>query len=147
MKALIMKNKISPFFIIFILLLAGCSEQENNNKNKYDLTRVDVYRVNADEKYDEEVTISDKSAVDDLSRVFEQIVWEQNVKAEMARREDLKVVLFREDEKHMPERLVYYIWFEQNGAATIINRDENSFGKLDEKNVNILKSKFNFVDE
>ncbi|WP_391118104.1 hypothetical protein [Psychrobacillus sp. L3] len=138
-----MKNKILPFFIIFILQLTGCSENENMNKDI--LTRVDVYKVNADEKYDEEVIISDKSTVDILNQVFEQIVWEQNVKAEMVRREDIKAVLFMEVEENMPERLVKYdIWFERNGTATIINRDENSLGKLDEKNANILKSKFNF---
>ncbi|MFF2753769.1 hypothetical protein ACFVR1_08435 [Psychrobacillus sp. NPDC058041] len=136
-----MKNKTVSFFIIFILFLTGCSEQENKNN----LTRVDVYKVTADGKYDGELIISDKSTVDILNQVFEQIVWEQNVKAEMSRREDIKAILFMEVEKDMPERLVgYFIWFERNGTATIINYDDSSFGKLDEKNANILKSKFNF---
>ena len=133
-----------PLFIIFILLLTGCSEQENKN-NLNDLTRVDVYKVNADEKNEEELIISDKSTVDILKQVFEQIVWEQNVKAEMSRKEDIKAVLFIKVEKDMPERLMeYFIWFERNGTATIINRHAQSLGKLDEKNANILKSKFNF---
>jgi hypothetical protein len=139
-----MNNKIVPLFIIFILLLTGCSEQENKN-NLNDLTRVDVYKVNADEKNEEELIISDKSTVDILKQVFEQIVWEQNVKAEMSRKEDIKAVLFIKVEKDMPERLMeYFIWFERNGTATIINRHAQSLGKLDEKNANILKSKFNF---
>ncbi|WP_225986101.1 hypothetical protein [Psychrobacillus glaciei] len=135
-----MKRWFTPFFIFFILLLTGCSEEEDKNV----LTRVDVYKVNAVEQYEEEVIISDKSGVDVLSKAFEQIVWEQNVKAEMVRKADIKVVLFMEVEENMPELLDgYFIWFNQNGTATIINRDANSLGKLDEKNVQMLKSILN----
>ena len=133
-----MKKWFVPLVSIFIFVLMGCSENESEDVGK--LTRVDVFKMN-----DEEMIIADQDTIDVLSQVFEQIEWEQNVKVEMSRKEDVKIVLFMEVDKNMPERLVeYFIWFEGNGTATIIDRNENSLAKLDEESANILKSNFNF---
>jgi hypothetical protein len=142
---MVVKKMILSFFILLIstLLLTGCS----NNGEKpskvimKQLTRVDVQAVKADENYDEDIMITDKDTVDLLRKAFEQIVWEQNVKAEMSRREDLKATLFFNFDENMPERLVeYFIWFNQgNETATIIDRDENAYGTLDMKNAQTLK--------
>lgn len=137
-EGLIMKKWTVPLFCMFIFILVGCSQTKNEHVSK--LTRVDVFKVN-----DEEVIISDRDTIDALSHVFEQIEWKQNVKAEMSRKEDVKLVLFMETEENMPERLVeYFIWFEGNGMTTIINRSEYSLAKLDEESTNILKSNLNF---
>ncbi|MDI2585892.1 hypothetical protein OR571_01785 [Psychrobacillus sp. NEAU-3TGS] len=89
-----------PLFLvsIFVCILMGCSENEREEVGK--LTRVDVFKVN-----DEVMIIADQDNIDVLSQVFEEIKWEQNVKAEMSRKEDGKVVLFMEIDKNMPERL------------------------------------------
>ncbi|TQR21616.1 hypothetical protein [Psychrobacillus vulpis] len=131
-----MKKWLVPLLSVFVLFLIGCTENESVSK----LTRVDVLKENKDE-----MIISDQHILNELSQVFEQIEWEQNVKVEMSRKEDVKAVLFMEVEENMPERLVeYFIWFEGNGTATIINRDESSLAKLDEESTSILKINFNY---
>ena len=99
------------------------------------LTRVDVQVVKPDESYDEEVIFSNKEDIDLLRKIFEQIKWQQNVKAEMDRKEDVKATLFFEVDKNMPERLVeYFIWFNQgDDTSTIIDRDKHAYGHLDKE--------------
>lgn len=133
-----MKKWFVPLVSIFVFILMGCSGNEGEDVGE--LTRVDVFKMN-----DEEMIIADQETIDVLNQAFEQIEWEQNVKAEMSRKEDVKVVLFMEVDKNMPESLVeYFIWFEGNGTATIINRNENSLGKLGEESTSVLKNNFNF---
>lgn len=133
-----MKKWFVPLVSIFVFILMGCSGNEWEDVGE--LTRVDVFKMN-----DEEMIIADQETINVLNQAFEQIEWEQNVKAEMSRKEDVKVVLFMEVDKNMPESLVeYYIWFEGNGTATIINRNDNSHGKLGEESTSVLKNKFNF---
>jgi hypothetical protein len=140
-----MKKLIVFLSILFIsaLLLIECSNNEEklSKVNIKQLTRVDVQTVKSDESYDEAVMITDKATVDLLRETFEQIEWEQNVKAEMDRWEDVKVTLFFSFDKNMPEKLVeYFIWFNQgNETATIIDRDEHAYGTLDKKNAKTLK--------
>jgi len=76
--------------------------------------------------------ITDEDSVDSLRETFEQIKWEQNVKAEMSRIEDVTATLFFDFDKNMPERLVEYaIWFESAENITILNREEHAYGTLD----------------
>lgn len=140
-----MKKLIVFLSILFIsaLLLIACSNNEEkiSKVNIKQLTRVDVQTVKSDKSYDEAVMITDKATVDLLGEIFEEIEWEQNVKAEMDRWEDVKVTLFLSFDKNMPEKLVeYFIWFNQgNETATIIDRDEHAYGSLDKKNAKTLK--------
>ena len=128
--------------MLAIVLLVGCTEKETIEK----LTRVDVFKVTEDGNYADEIIIADLDTVEQLSQVFEQIEWERNVKAEMSRKEDIKAVLFLEDDVNMPESLVeYYIWFEVNSTSTIIEGD--SYGRLDEEGTSKLKSIFEFEDK
>lgn len=126
-----MKKWRVPLIIFFILFLTACSERESIKK----LTRVDVFQTGEDE-----TIIAEKETVDTLEQVFDEIEWEENVKAEMSRKEDLKVVLFFEMDENMPESLVeYYLWFGENGATTFIDREKHSLGRLDEANTEVLK--------
>lgn len=134
-----MRKWLLPLASIFVFILMGCSGNEKEEEVGK-LTRVDVFKMN-----EEEMIIADQETIDVLNKAFEQIKWEHNVKAEMSRKEDVKVVLFMEVDKNMPESLVeYFIWFEGNGTAIIMNRNENSLAKLEEKSTNILKNNFNF---
>lgn len=137
-----MKKTISSCMFVFILLLIGCTENETIEK----LTRVDVFKVTVDGHYADEIIIANLNKIDELSQVFDRIEWERNVKVEMSRKEDVKAVLFLEDNVNMPERLVEYrIWFEGNGTSTIIEGD--SYGRLDEAGTNILEDVFEFEDK
>ena len=140
-----MKKIFMSLSLLFIsnLLLMGCSNNEEKlgEMKVKQLTRIDVQAVNNDESYNEAIIITDKDTVDLSKETFEQINWEQNVKAEMNRREDVKVTLFFNIDENMPENLVeYFIWFNQgNETATIIDRVENAYGTLDKENANTLK--------
>ncbi|MEK5070311.1 hypothetical protein [Sporosarcina sp. FSL K6-1508] len=140
-----MKKIFMSLSLLFIstLLLMGCSNNEEKlgEMKVKQLTRIDVQAVNNDESYNEAIIITDKETVDLSKEAFEQINWEQNVKAEMNRRVDVKVTLFFNIDENMPENLVeYFIWFNQgNETATIIDRVENAYGTLDKENANTLK--------
>lgn len=140
-----MKKIFMSLSLLFIsnLLLMSCSNNEEKlgEMKVKQLTRIDVQAVNNDESYNEAIIITDKDTVDLSKEAFEQINWEQNVKAEMNRREDVKVTLFFNIDENMPENLVeYFIWFNQgNETATIIDRVENAYGTLDKENANTLK--------
>lgn len=137
-----MKKIVSRCTIVFVLLLMGCTENETIEK----LTRVDVFKVTADGDYADEIIIADLNTVDQLSQVFDQIEWERNTVARMSRKEDVKAVLFLEDDVNMPERLVeFYIWFEEGGTSTITEGD--SYGRLDEVGTRVLKDVFKVKDE
>ena len=114
----------------------GCNDTKMSQ-----LTRVDVQEIYSDQSLGDDQTIADKKTVDLLWKAFEEIKWEQNVKAEMSRIEDVEVTLFFFCYYIMPERLVVYsIWFDQrNETSTIIVRDENLYGTLDKENTKILK--------
>lgn len=137
-----MKKIVSSFTMVFIILLMGCTENDTIEM----LTRVDVFKVTVDDNYADEVIIADLNTVDKLSQAFDRIEWERNVKPQMARKEDVKAVLFLQDDVNMPERLMeYYIWFEINGNSTIIEGD--SYGRLDKEGTSILKDVFEFEDK
>ena len=137
-----MKKVINLFMMLAIVLLAGCTENETIEK----LTRVDVFNITVDGNYTDEVIIADLNTIDELNQAFDRIEWERNVKAEMSRREDIKAVLFFEDDVSMPERLEKYrIWFEGNGTSTIIEGD--SYGRLDVVGIKLLRDFFKFKDK
>ena len=117
----------------------GCNDTKMSQ-----LTRVDVQEINSDQSFGDDETIADKETVNLLWKAFEEINWEQNIKSEMSRIEDVEATLFFDFDKNMPERLVVYsIWFNQSTeTSTIIVRDENLYGSLDKENTKILKENF-----
>lgn len=133
-----MKRYLSLLFLI-ILLLAGCSSQENEL-----LTRVDVQKVNGNGGYEEEIIISDQEAIELLENSFEKVGWEPNTKAEMSGKEDVLAIFFYTYDKNMPERLnEYRIWFNGNETATIIsNNEKEGYGTLDAENTKVVKDVF-----
>ena len=136
-------NGYYVIFIIFVMMLIGCT---NKTPNKYDLnqlTRVDVEGVKADESYEEAFMITDLETVDVLRKAFKQVKWEPNVEPKMARKEDVKATLFFKYDENMPERLFeYQIWFNQsNDTVTIISNNVNEgFGTLDKENAQTLEN-------
>ncbi|MFF2449553.1 hypothetical protein ACFVSW_21145 [Neobacillus sp. NPDC058068] len=126
---------------IFLITLIGCSKEVPKEFDLNQLTRVDV-QILTGEHSDNEIIITEKEKIKTLREVFAKIEWEQNVKAKMSRKEDVKATLFFTFDKNMPERLFeYFIWFNQGDAsATIIDREENALGTLDKENAQTLKA-------
>ena len=144
---LVVKKKIGllSVFLILTLLLIGCNKDEfigfdeTVKTNMKQLSRVDVQKINSDGSFGDDTMITDNDSVDLLRKTFVQIEWEQNAKVEMSRREDVKVNLFFDWDKNMPERIFEYsIWFETGGTATIIVKDESAYGRLDKENAQTL---------
>src|SRR5690606_29840890 len=104
------------------------------------LTRVDVQIFSGDNIENEKI-ITDEENIKTLREIFTKIVWKENVKAQMARKEDVKATLFFTFDKNMPERLVeYFIWFNEGDASgTIIDREKHSLGKLNKDDAQKLK--------
>jgi hypothetical protein len=126
------------FFIVTTALsLIGCSSEVPTKINLNQLTRVDTIVTNDGRG----VMITKENDLKKLKNSLEQIKWEQNVKAEMSRKEDVIATLFMTYDKNMPERLFEYrIWFnEGNGTATFIDSEKNAYGKLDKENTKVLK--------
>ena len=137
-----MKKIVSRCTIVFVLLLMGCTENEPIEN----LTRVDVFKVTADGDYADEIIIADLNTVDELSQAFDRIEWKRKTVAGMSSKENVKAVLFLEDDVNMPERLVeFYIWFEEGGTSTITEGD--SYGRLDEVGTKVLKDVFKVKNE
>ncbi|MFJ5714313.1 hypothetical protein [Neobacillus sp. NPDC093127] len=138
MKKVLMNLSI---FTIFLITLIGCSKEVPKEFDWNQLTRVDVQIITG-EHSDNEIIITEKEKIKTLRKVFAQIEWEQNVKAKMSRKEDVKAILFFTFDKNMPERLFeYFIWFNQGDAsATIIDSEKNALGTLDKENAQTLKA-------
>ncbi|MED4017152.1 hypothetical protein [Sutcliffiella cohnii] len=135
-----MKSFMKIFvFPILIVALIGCTNSETNQFDPNDLTRIDVQF--AEEKIGDTKTIMEEEKLKMLRGVFSNIVWQENVKAQMARKEDVKATLFYKADQNLPERLVeYYIWFNENDVSTtIIDRENNSYGTLPTEDTKILK--------
>ncbi|MFJ8236161.1 hypothetical protein ACIQ34_10485 [Ureibacillus sp. NPDC094379] len=131
-----MKKMIGFMYILILgVLLAACSEKEGQ------LTRVDVQDVNKEENK-EEVIIGDQGTLDTIKKSLENVKWEPNTEASMARQEDVIVILFYTFDENMPESLVEHrVWFEDSGTATIISNHENEgYGRLEQEYAQNLKS-------
>ncbi|MCH1626859.1 hypothetical protein [Fredinandcohnia quinoae] len=129
-------NKLLLIVGLILIILVSCDGPNNISLDQ--LTRVDYQQEDGDV-----IMIYDVDTIDLLITVFEKIEWELNVKVKMARSEDVKATLFFQYDKNMPERLVeYLIWFNRDGSAMIINHEENSMGKLDKANAQLLKEVF-----
>lgn len=134
-----MKKIISfTFLFVFMMLLAACSGQENEQ-----LTRVDIQKANTEGNYEDAVITTDKESIDLLKIVFGKVKWEPHTKAEMSRKEDVLATLFYTFDENMPERLYEYrIWFNSDDTATIISDNEKEgYGTLDKEDAKKLKSK------
>ncbi|MCP1495119.1 PBP1b-binding outer membrane lipoprotein LpoB [Peribacillus frigoritolerans] len=122
------------FLFAFMLLLVGCMGEDTGQ-----LTRVDVQKNDAEEKYEETLMITDSESIELLREAFKQIKWDNRM-VKIARKPDLKATLFYTFDENMPERLVEYeIWFNENGTATIISNNENkSYGEFDKESAKTL---------
>ncbi|CAH0317668.1 hypothetical protein [Peribacillus simplex] len=122
------------FLFAFMLLLVGCMGEDTGQ-----LTRVDVQKNDAEEKYEEALMITDNESIELLSEAFKQIKWDNRM-VKIARKPDLKATLFYTFDENMPARLVEYeIWFNESGTATIISNNENkSYGELDKESAKTL---------
>lgn len=131
---------ILSMFFIFLITLIECSNEVPKEFDLNQLTRVDV-QIFTGENSDNEKIIAEDEDIKFLREIFAKIKWEENVKAEMARKEDVKATLFFTFDKNMPERLFeYFIWFNQgNESATIIDREKNALGTLDKEDALKLK--------
>ncbi|MED4399959.1 hypothetical protein [Metabacillus fastidiosus] len=131
---------ILHLFIIFTIVatLIGCSEEVPKEFDLNQLTRVDVH-VLTDEN--NEIIITEEEKIKVLRDVLAKVDWEQGVKAEMSRKEDVKATLFFTYDKNMPERLFEYsIWFNEGDAlVTIIDREKNAYGRLEKEDEKTLK--------
>lgn len=125
---------ILSIFFIFLITLIGCSNEVPKEFDLNQLTRVDV-QILTGENSDNEIIIAEDEDIKILREIFAKIEWEENVKAEMVRKEDVKATLFFRFDKNMPERLIeYFIWFNQgNESATMIDREKNALGTLDKE--------------
>jgi hypothetical protein len=137
-----MKNFLirMSIFAFLIIILIGCSDEVPKEFDLKQLHRVDV-QILTGENSDNERIITEEEKINTLRKVFAGIEWEQNVKAETDRKEDVKATLFFRYDKNLPERLFeYFIWFNQgNASATIIDREKNSLGTVDNEDAQTLK--------
>ncbi|MCI2252775.1 hypothetical protein L2D08_00180 [Domibacillus sp. PGB-M46] len=132
-----MRKKIAGLMAAgMTILIAGCSESEES-----DLTRIDVERFEENQLVGETATIIKKEEVKALEKVFKQAKWEPGTQAAMATMEDVRVVLFFEQDAGMPERLqTYRIWLHEKGTAEIIGeKEEEGYGTMSKESVNELK--------
>lgn len=115
------------WLLLSVMLLAACSEKEPMNE----LTRVQIEKANTPD----EIQVFEQSELAFISEQLQQVNWEPNVKAEMARIEDLQLQLFIKREPNMPESIITYcIWIANNQSLTIISSDEKEgYGRLDAK--------------
>ncbi|WP_246945046.1 hypothetical protein [Bacillus pinisoli] len=139
-RSLVLLSFFSIFFFYLLITLIGCTNEVPKEFDLSQLTRVDVQNFTGD-NYDNETIVTEEEKIKALRGLFERIEWEQNVKAEMTRKEDVKATFFFTYDKNMPERLFeYFIWFNQGDAsATIIDREKNAIGTLDKEESEKLK--------
>ena len=70
---------------------------------------------------------------------MENVSWEPKTKADMARREDLVVSLYYTMEDNTSKNYQYSIWFNDKTSIIISNNEKEGFGRLNQKNTQILK--------
>lgn len=135
-----MKNILINLSFI-LLALMGCSNVLPKELEWNQLNRVDVQKFTG-ENSSTEIIIAEEEEIIILRELFARIEWEQNVKAEMVQKEDVKATLFFKYDKNMPERLFeYFIWFNQDDTkATIIDREKQALGILDREDTQALKA-------
>jgi len=126
---------LTSVLLIVLTIFSGC---ENETKK---LTQVTYQVMQKDGNYGEESIISDKKTLNQLASIFDEIKWEKGTIPSMARKGDVKAVLFYEVEKDMPEKLYEYeIWFNENGKAEFLGSDKDeSYGTLNKDKSKLLK--------
>lgn len=111
------------WMLLSFLVLTACSTDETG----------EVERVVLEKSKDtEEIMILEQSEMKWIQEQLNQVKWEPNVKAEMARIEDVQLQLFIEKNPNMPESIITYrIWIENDQSLTIISSDEKEgYGRL-----------------
>ncbi|WP_079508590.1 hypothetical protein [Mesobacillus jeotgali] len=132
-------RKLTIITMLLMMFISGCS-----SNFEPELTRIDVQKINEDGTNDgEERLIADKKVLQSIEHAFSKIEWSPKTKAEMARKEDVIVTFFIQEEKNMPERLYEYrIWFEGDTATITSEKENEGYGRLTDKTeVQALESK------
>lgn len=120
--------------LTFGIIMVACSEKEEKQ-----LTRIDVQKVDKEGNYEDVMVIKDQKKIDSLSNVLENVSWEPKTKADMARREDLFITLYYTMEDNTTKNYQYSIWFNDKTSILKSNNEKEGFGRLDQKNTQILK--------
>lgn len=125
---------------IVLTTIVGCATKVPKEFDWSQLTRVDV-QIFTEENNDNEIIIAEEEKIKSLREVFAKIKWEENVKAEMDRKEDVNATLFFTFDKNMPERLFeYFIWFNHDDiSTTIIDKEKNALETLNKDDTKTLK--------
>ena len=125
--------------LIFVIVLMGCSEQEEK------LTRITANEVfDEGSSVSEEIIITDPLKLEEIAMLLKNVNWQPNTKAEMARQEDIYLTLFYDRNDNMPERLyTYLIWIGKDESMTIISsKEEEGYGRLNSMDAKKLKTYF-----
>lgn len=133
-----LKKIITIVFLFASLFLVACSEQ-----SKGELTRIDVISLFEEKSIEYHIQLEEELTL--VENVFQKVNWQPNVELKMSREPDVEAVFLYAFDKNMPERLVnYQIWFNQgNDTATIISDYQNEgFGTLVKGNAESLKQVF-----
>jgi len=117
-------------------ILFACSDKEDQ------LTRIDVQKVNEEGNYEDIKIIADKEKINFVEQSLDNVRWEPQTEAIMAKKEDALVIAFYTYDENMPERLYEYkIWLEENDIVTIIsNKEDEGYGRLDKENAQNLQN-------
>ncbi|WP_025783350.1 hypothetical protein [Sporosarcina sp. D27] len=131
------------FLLVLVFVTTACSEQ-SVEKEKGRLVRIDVQQVDEHGNKGEEKILVENDDLEAAQKAFVNTEWQSNTKADMARAEDVLATFFYDKDKNMPESLVQYrIWFEEDDSATIIsNNEDESYGRMNAENAQILKNLF-----
>lgn len=133
-----MKFFIKIFFIFSLMMfvLVGCG-----NVVSPTLTRVYFEITNSEDNAEGTWMILDEKSLTDIDQTFEEINWETNKMPSMSREEDVRVTLWWETDKNMPERLYEYkIWFNSDHTARIYGESKNEgLAHLAQEQTQLLK--------
>ncbi|GGA67943.1 hypothetical protein [Ornithinibacillus halotolerans] len=110
-------------FVFMVLVLIGCSGSYKN------LVQIDVHTADEDRNYSKLISITDIETLESIKNILEEIIWDPHIDPEMARYEDITMILTFEDANG--EELEYKIWFNQGGTANFISsNDKEGYGGL-----------------
>lgn len=138
--------KIRKIFMVlviaFVLLLSGCVKQITRDDLQWEhVNRIDIFTIQPDGTYGDERIIVESSDIDDLRDIFSSLSWKENVKISMSREPDAKIIFFFRYDRNMPERLVeYLIWFNEGGTIQIIDHERHATTKIDEEKADKLRA-------
>ncbi len=137
-----LKRIITIVFLFATMFLVACSVQ-SKEQSKGELTRIDVISLFEEKDIEYHIQLTEELTL--VESAYQKVNWQPNTEPKMSREPDVVAIFFYTFDENMPERLVnYQIWFNQgNDTATIISDYQNEgFGTLDKGNAESLKQVF-----